>query len=82
MSFQVAPAATGPSALILDPTASSAGRAAASVALGYFRPIYAYGPNVIPSQDGDYWLFYDDGGKQCVDQSGDDGSSCYEQPAV
>jgi hypothetical protein len=35
---------------------------------GYLRPIYANGPNVIPSQDGDYWLFYDDGGKQCSDQ--------------
>ena len=47
---------------------------------GYFRPIYAGAPNVIPSQDGDYWLFYDDGGKQCLDQPGSDGSSCYEQP--
>ena len=47
---------------------------------GYLRPIYADGPNVIPSQDGDYWLFYDDGGKQCLDQPGSDGSSCYEQP--
>ena len=46
---------------------------------GYFRPIYADGPNVIPSEDGDYWLFYDDGGKQCSDQPGG-GSSCYEQP--
>jgi hypothetical protein len=49
---------------------------------GYFRPIYANGPNVISSQDGDYWLFYNDGGKQCGDddQPGSGGSSCYEQP--
>ena len=47
---------------------------------GYSRPIYAEGLNVMPSEDGDYWLFYDDGGKQCVDQSGGDGSNCYEQP--
>jgi hypothetical protein len=47
---------------------------------GYSRPIYAAGPNVIPSQDGDYWLFYDDGGKQCGDQPGSGGSSCYDQP--
>jgi hypothetical protein len=25
-------------------------------------------------------LFYDDGDKQCLDQPGSDGSSCYEQP--
>jgi hypothetical protein len=47
---------------------------------GYFRPIYADGPNVIPSQDSDYWLFYNDGGKQCGGQPGDGGSRCYEQP--
>ena len=43
---------------------------------GYFRPIYADGPNVIPSQDGDYWLFYE----QWCDQSGGGGPSCYQQP--
>jgi hypothetical protein len=47
---------------------------------GYSHPIYANGPNVILSQDGDYWLFYDDGGKQCSDQSGSRGTSCYDQP--
>ena len=47
---------------------------------GYSRPIYAEGLNVMPSEDGDYWLFYDDGGKRCVGQSGGDGSNCYEQP--
>jgi hypothetical protein len=47
---------------------------------GYFRPIYAYGQNVIPSQDGEYWLFYNNGGKQCVEQAGSAESSCYEQP--
>jgi hypothetical protein len=46
----------------------------------YHRPIYANGPNVIPSQDGDYWLFYNEGGKQCWNQPGGDGSRCYEQP--
>jgi hypothetical protein len=47
---------------------------------GYLRPIYAYGSNVIPSQDGDYWLFYDNGGKQCGGQPDGGGSSCYEEP--
>jgi hypothetical protein len=47
---------------------------------GYFRPIYADGPNVIPSQDGDYWLFYDDGGKQWCDKRGEGASTCYIQP--
>jgi hypothetical protein len=47
---------------------------------GYFRPIYAGAPNVLPSQDGDYWLFYDNRGKQCSDQPGVIGSNCYEEP--
>ena len=47
---------------------------------GYFRPIFAEGSNVIPSQDGDYWLFYDDGGKQWCDKRGEGALTCYIQP--
>lgn len=48
---------------------------------GYDRPIWADGGNVLPSEDGDYWLFYNNGGHTCgYGPEIGGGQSCYSQP--
>ena len=48
---------------------------------GYDRPIWAEGRNVLPSEDGDYWLFYNNGGRACgYEPQIAGGQSCYSQP--